>query len=955
VALDEALRQMPAGVVVVEAPLGNVIYANARAREVAEDELGRQLTAEMDLDWEIFHPDGRRYLVEEWPLVRSITSGEQVVDEEYFQVLPDGGRRVVRCRSSPVYDDQRRIVAGVVITQDITRLKVQEDGLRHLAGLLDNTEDAIVALDAQWHITAWNGGAERMYGWTAEEVIGRHTLEVAHLEMTDAERAEVRRRVAEDGRWRGDVVAHRKDGSVVTVELITVAIHDEFDAVTGFLGIHRDVSDRYRGQEESEDSKAILESMTDAFVAVDADWRFTYANDRALRRMENWEGAPVALADIVGRSMWEVLPRTVGTEFERQFRKAMRDRRPVEFETYSEPADMWIEARVHPTASGISIYYREVTERHRAAEERDRSARRSAAVAELGVRALATNDVQAVMDDAAVRVAQMLRADIVGLVEILPGGEDLLLRAGHGWTRSEVGKVSAPAGRGSLVGYTLMEREPVVSDDLATDDRFTISKFLAAEQPASGVSVVIGGRDEPFGAIGAFSHERRTFSQDDVNFLQSVANVLATAVERSEAEQAVIDVKEAERRRIARDIHDEALQALTDAIARSADDPGDWLVPTLKRAASHLRAAVFDLRLGAEASRPFPEVLQGLVDAQRAMAPGLTISLELQKGTPSGSLGRRGTEILRTVGEAITNARRHADAGEIRVVAWGSARRLGVEVADDGRGFDVGSVPAGTTGIKGMRERVDLLDGDLDITSSPGWGTRVRLTVPQARDREVSDREVRLLLVEDHASVRQSITAMFEREPGFTVVGQAGSLAEARGMLEDVDVAVVDLGLPDGDGSDLIPELREASPRAQALVLSASLDRSRTARAIEQGAAASLDKVIALDELVDAVRRLRAGETLIPRDELDELLRVAEGERREESRARHAIEQLTPREREVLQALADGLDTQEIARRLHITLRTTRNHISSILAKLGVHSQLQAVLFGLRHGVVEIR
>lgn len=204
-------------------------------------------------------------------------------------------------------------------------------------------------------------------------------------------------------------------------------------------------------------------------------------------------------------------------------------------------------------------------------------------------------------------------------------------------------------------------------------------------------------------------------------------------------------------------------------------------------------------------------------------------------------------------------------------------------------------------------------------------------------------------------AVRQAIAAMFEREPDFTVVGQAPSLAEAREMLHDVDVAVLDLGLPDGYGTDLIGELRKASPRAQALVLSAGVDRAQTARAIERGAAAMLDKTAHLDELVDAVRRLRAGETLLTLDEVVELLGFAGRQREQERADRRAIERLTPREREVLQALGDGLDSQTIAHRLNITVRTQRNHVASILAKLGVHSQLQAVLFALRYGVIEVR
>jgi DNA-binding NarL/FixJ family response regulator len=161
--------------------------------------------------------------------------------------------------------------------------------------------------------------------------------------------------------------------------------------------------------------------------------------------------------------------------------------------------------------------------------------------------------------------------------------------------------------------------------------------------------------------------------------------------------------------------------------------------------------------------------------------------------------------------------------------------------------------------------------------------------------------------------------------------------------------------LPDGSGSDLIKDLRAVSPRAQALVLSATFDRADVADAIQAGAAGTLNKTAHLDEIVDAVRRLRAGETLLPLEETVDLLRFAGERQQQEHDARQAIERLTPRELEVLQALAEGLDSQAVADRLFITLRTERNHIANVLAKLGVHSQLQALVFAVRHGIVEIR
>jgi len=216
----------------------------------------------------------------------------------------------------------------------------------------------------------------------------------------------------------------------------------------------------------------------------------------------------------------------------------------------------------------------------------------------------------------------------------------------------------------------------------------------------------------------------------------------------------------------------------------------------------------------------------------------------------------------------------------------------------------------------------------------------------------------RILLVEDHASFRQALAFMFEREEEFIVVGQAGSLAEARALLrklsDGVDVAVVDLALPDGDGYGLIEEL-SSRPGVMTLVLSASLEPARFARAVEAGASGVLHKSAAIGDIVEGVRRLRDGEALLSPAEVIEMLRMVSRQRQEEYEARRAIERLTPREKQVLEALGEGLDSKDIAEKLNITVETERTHMVNILGKLDVHSRLQALVFAARHGLVEIR
>jgi len=123
---------------------------------------------------------------------------------------------------------------------------------------------------------------------------------------------------------------------------------------------------------------------------------------------------------------------------------------------------------------------------------------------------------------------------------------------------------------------------------------------------------------------------------------------------------------------------------------------------------------------------------------------------------------------------------------------------------------------------------------------------------------------------------------------------------------------------------------------------------------VEAGAAGVLNKSASIKDVIEAARRLAAGEAVLSTDEISELLRIA-GRRREQDRETlQAVESLTPREREVLGLLAEGLSDKEIADRLYVGSGTVRNHVVSVFGKLGVHSRLQALVFAVRHGIVDV-
>jgi len=216
-----------------------------------------------------------------------------------------------------------------------------------------------------------------------------------------------------------------------------------------------------------------------------------------------------------------------------------------------------------------------------------------------------------------------------------------------------------------------------------------------------------------------------------------------------------------------------------------------------------------------------------------------------------------------------------------------------------------------------------------------------------------SVKPVRVMLVEDHDSFRQAFAFLLNLEPDFVVASQASSLVEARANLEEIDLAVVDLALPDGEGMELLEDLRRANPEVTVLILSATLNETNLVRVVEAGADGVLDKFANQEEIIDEMRCLRAGEAKPRQEEVLDVLRAAGQQGASNSRVQPDAG-LTERETELLQALVEGLNSKEIAERLGVTAIEEHTLASSALGKLGAQSRLQALAIAARHGVVEV-
>ena len=211
---------------------------------------------------------------------------------------------------------------------------------------------------------------------------------------------------------------------------------------------------------------------------------------------------------------------------------------------------------------------------------------------------------------------------------------------------------------------------------------------------------------------------------------------------------------------------------------------------------------------------------------------------------------------------------------------------------------------------------------------------------------EVADppEEVRVFLLDDHEIVRRGIADVLQAEPGITVVGEASTAGEALRRIPAAQphVALLDARLPDGSGIDVCRDIRSSAPEVRCLILTSYDDNDALFAAVMAGAAGYLLKEIRGTSLVDAVRQVAAGKSLLDPAVTGRLLtRLREGAPQDER-----LTSLTDREREILGLIADGMTNKQIGENLFLAEKTVKNYVSGLLAKLGMQRRTQAAVYG---------
>jgi PAS domain S-box-containing protein len=499
---------------------------------------------------------------------------------------------------------------------------------------------------------------------------------------------------------RREIVIERPDGQRLTALAYANPIHDGSGKLIGAVNVLVDISDRKRAEDRVLFQAHLLEQVQAAVIATDMRGIVTHWNEHA-EKLYGW-----TREEAMGRNITEL---TVGPEEAGLAEGIMEGVRSGatwegEFEVRRRDGSRFL---AHVTDSlirdaegqavGIVGVSTDITERKRTEEELRESEER----------------FRAFFETAAVGAAQ---ADP---------------------TTGRFLQVNEKLCR--FLGYAREELLSMTSSDVTHPDHWA--------RDLEGLSRLLRGE------VREYTAEKRYVRKDgqtvwgqlalslvrdgDGRALHTVA-ITKDITARRAAEEALLEIREAERRRIARDLHDVVLQDLTgtlqgmQAAQVESENMGssaglEQEIAALRRAVEGLRNAIYDLRL--EKWQPFVRAVESLVELNRQLTPEREIRLTVRDGFPPGLPDDADVELLRVLQEALANARRHSGAKSVEVKLRMEAQQILVEVIDDGRGFDPASVREGL-GISGMRERALALEGKLEVESEPGKGTSVKVEIP---------------------------------------------------------------------------------------------------------------------------------------------------------------------------------------------------------------------------------
>lgn len=660
----------------------------------------------------------------------------------------------------PVHSGARRGVGGVVI--DVTERKRAEDALRDSEALFRGVfENALVGMDiatSSGQLIRVNPALCGMLGRTEDEIRAAGFLELTHPADRSISADMLRRLVVGDldsyeleKRWT------RPDGQEVWGQVLVSAIRDEAGELKLIVTQTIDLTETKRAQASLREREAQLADAQRLAHVGSWEWnsatrRWTWS-DEMYRVFGHEPGAiepptTARILDAVVAEDREALRQAMAAALERRERleTEVRIRRPEGGIRVARTLGLPVLDDRGELAKYVGTV-QDVTDARRRDAERD-------AVTELVQHALEGRGVVELAEEAIALVAKVVGAEWGAVFELVARENGMRGIAARGWEREAetLAGTVLPMGQLTHAGYTLESGRPVVVDDWRREERFPMPPMLRERGVRSGACVIVPGDAGPFGVIGAHSRARDHFGVEEVNFMQSVANALATAIVRRRAEERIaklandrgrlvaqlLDAEDQTRRGISEVLHDHALQELLAArqdLTEAARDPAGAAEQIarvregLERVTMQLREAVADLHPVLLEHGGLASALAAVADHQARRA-GFSHRIDVQPQATGAHDG-----LVLSIGrELLANVAKHAEAAHVTITVVREGDWIVLEVADDGRGTPAErlaeAVLEGHIGLASITQRVDASGGSFDFWSVPGAGARAKARLP---------------------------------------------------------------------------------------------------------------------------------------------------------------------------------------------------------------------------------
>ena len=588
----------------------------------------------------------------------------------------------------------------------------------YLANLVEQTSDAILSTDPSLNIVSWNKGAEEIYGFKTEEVIGKPLRDILKSQLEP----EVSRSLMEDlnrrGYYNAEYLFFSKEQQPVYVQASVSVLRNTDQDITGYVAVHKDISERKQLErqlqifnqqleaqvkEKTAELRNVFERISDAFIGIDNDQKVVYVNKKAELLFN------VDSTQLHNTSVPELFSTEEG-EVEAAIQEAFKSREYIYLETWLARFQKWFELNIYPSPSGLSIYTRDITIRKKALLELNASEEKYRLFFENSMDGILLTDGKGKIFS-----ANKAATEIFGMSEeeICQGGREAILdESDPNWPKFFEKRNRFGKAQGELRHF-----------------RKDGSTFLAE---ITSVKFKTAAGEEQTNTIIRDITERKKAEEDLNDSYQQIRRLTAYLQK----------VREDERANIAREIHDELGQQLTvmkmditwmkkkvkAGIVEPLPEKMDEVLEIIDGTVSSVRRIATDLR---------PSLLDdiGLIAAIEweadKFAKRTGIKVKLSKPESVALPPEYVTGLFRILQESLTNIIRHASATQVDIHLKNQNNEFILCIEDNGSGFDMNAVAGKKTlGLLGMKERSAMMQGVFNINSEPLKGTKLEVRVP---------------------------------------------------------------------------------------------------------------------------------------------------------------------------------------------------------------------------------